>query len=135
MLRIVLGMVAGFVGWLIMWLGGERIVGAISPTGFGDHQRAFEEAVKNGGQFNGNAGFFGTHLVLLSVVSLLAGVLTALVAGGNPRAPLVLGIVLLALALAKAGMSWRYAPLWYHVMFAALPIPMTILGGKLTTVF
>jgi hypothetical protein len=30
-------------------------------------------------------------------------------------------------------MSWPYVPLWYHVVFTALLVPMTILGGRLKT--
>ncbi len=49
----------------------------------------------------------------------------------NKRAPLVLGFLLLAFGLLKAVMSWPYVPIWYHVIFTALLIPMTIMGGKL----
>jgi TRAP-type C4-dicarboxylate transport system permease small subunit len=45
--------------------------------------------------------------------------------------PLVLGFLLLAFGLLKAVMSWPYVPIWYHVIFTALLIPMTIMGGKL----
>jgi hypothetical protein len=47
------------------------------------------------------------------------------------RAPLVLGFLRLAMAIMKMVMSWPYVPIWYHVIFTALLIPMTIMGGKL----
>jgi len=134
MVRIVLGVIAGFFAWMIVWIGSEKILSAIWPQGFGVHQRAFEEAVKNGGQFTANRTLLLTHIVLAStIVSVMAGFLAALIAGGNPRAPLVLGILLLALGLLKAVMSWQYVPIWYHVIFTALLIPMAIMGGKLVT--
>jgi hypothetical protein len=43
MLRIVLGVIAGFIAWLIGWVGSEKILSAIWPEGFGAHQRAFED--------------------------------------------------------------------------------------------
>jgi hypothetical protein len=130
MLRIVLGVVGGFFSWAIVWFGSEKILSAIWPA-FGVHQRAFEEALKNGGQFTADTTMLLTHIVIGSIVSVLAGVLAALIAGENARAPLFLGFLLLALGILKAVMSWQYVPIWYHVIFTALLIPMAIIGGKL----
>lgn len=74
-----------------------------------------------------------THIVLGSIVSVMSGFLAALIAGENKRAPLVLGSLLMAFGLLKAVMSWPYVPIWYHVIFTVLLIPMTIMGGKLKT--
>ena len=132
MLRIVLGVIAGFVSWLMVWVGSEKILSAIWPA-FGVHQRAFEEAIKNGGQFTADTTMLLTHIVLSSIVSVMAGSLAALIAGENSRAPLVLGFVLLALGIVKAVMSWQYVPVWYQVIFTAILLPLAIVGGKLIT--
>jgi hypothetical protein len=132
MLRIVLGVIAGFFAWMIVWVGSEKIVSAIWPA-FGAHQRAFEEAVKNGGQFTPDTTMLLTHIVLGSIVSVMSGSVAALIAGENTRAPLVLGFLLLAVGLLKAVMSWRHVPIWYHVIFTAILLPMAIMGGKLIT--
>ena len=131
MVRIVLGVIGGFISWAIMWFGSEKILSAIWPEGFGAHQRAFEAAIKNGGQFTADTTLLLIHIVLASIVSVMAGFLAALIAGEHMRAPVVLGFLLLAFGLLKAVMSWQYVPLWYHVIFTALLIPMTIAGGKL----
>ena len=131
MVRIVLGVIAGFFSWLIVWFGSEKILSAIWPEGFGAHQRAFEAAVKNGGPFTAATSLLLTHIVLGSIVSVMSGFLAALIAGGNTRAPLALGFLLLALGVVKVVMSWAYVPIWYQVIFTALLIPMTIMGGKL----
>ena len=130
MVRIVLGVIAGFFAWVIAWFGSEKILSAIWPQ-FGVHQRAFQAAIENGGQFTADTGALLTHIILGSIVSVMSGFLAALVAGGNPRAPLVLGFLLLALGVVKVVMSWAYVPIWYQVIFTALLIPMTIMGGKL----
>jgi hypothetical protein len=127
-----MGVIGGFFAWLIVWFGSEKVVSAIWPA-FGTHQHAFEEAIKNGGPFTANTTMLLTHIVLGSIVSLMAGALAALIAGENSRAPLVLGFVLLALGILKAVMSWPYVPIWYHVIFAAILLPMAIMGGKLIT--
>ena len=133
MVRIVLGVIAGFIAWLAAWFGGEKILSAIWPEGFGVHQRAFEEAVKNGGQFTADTNMLLTHIVLGSIVSVMSGFLAASIAGENKRAPLVLGFLLLAVGLLKVVMSWPYVPIWYHVIFTAILLPMTIMGGRLKT--
>ena len=133
MVRIVLGVIAGFFAWAIGWVGSEKILSAIWPESYGAHQLAFEAAVANGGQFTADTTMLLTHIVVGSIVSVMAGSLAALIAGGNSRAPLVLGLLLLAVGLLKAVMSWPYVPIWYHVIFTAILLPMTIIGGKLIT--
>ena len=133
MVRIVLGVIAGFFSWSIVWVGSEKILSAIWPEGFGAHQRAFEEAINNGGQFTADTTMLLTHIVLGSIVSVMSGSVAALIAGENKRAPLVLGFLLLAVGLLKVVMSWPYVPIWYHVIFTALLLPMAIVGGKLKT--
>jgi len=130
MVRIVVGVMGGFFAWLIVWVGSEKVLSAIWPA-FGVHQRAFEEAIKSGGQFTADTTMLLTHIVIGSIVSVLAGSLAALIAGENRRAPLVLGCLLLALGFLKAVMSWQYVPIWYHVIFTAILLPMAIVGGKL----
>ena len=132
MVRIVLGVIGGFIAWLIAWIGSEKILSAIWE-GFGAHQRAFEEAVKNGGEFTADTTMLITHIVLGSIVSVMSGSVATLIAGENTRAPLVLGFLLLALGILKAVMSWPYVPIWYHVIFTAILLPMAIMGGKLIT--
>lgn len=133
MLRIVLGVIAGFIAWLIFWVGSEKSLSAIWPEGFGAHQRAFEAAIANGGQFTADTRFLLIHVVLASIVSVISGFLAALIASENLRAPLVLGFLLVALGVLKAVLSWRYVPIWYHITFTAVLIPMTFVGGKLLT--
>ena len=132
MVRIVFGVIVGFFAWALMWFGSEKLLSALWPA-FGTHQRAFQAAIENGGQFTADAKMLLTHIVLGSIVSLMSGFLAALLAGGNQRAPLALGCLLLAFGVLKAAMSWPYVPLWYHVIFTALLLPMAILGGKLIT--
>ena len=133
MVRIVLGVIAGFIAWMIVWVVSEKILSVVWPE-FGVHQRAFQAAIENGGQFTADTTMLLTHIVLGSIVSVMSGFLAALIAGGNARAPLVLGCLLLAVGVLKAVMSWRYVPVWSHVIFTAILLPMAIMGGKLITI-
>jgi hypothetical protein len=130
MARIVLGVIAGFFAWLIAWVGSEKILSAIWPESYGANQRAFEAALTNGGPFTADTTLLLIQIVLGSIVSVMSGFLAARIAGENKRAPLILGFLLLALGLLKAGLSWPYVPLWFHVIFTALLIPMTMIGGR-----
>ncbi len=130
MLRIVLGVIAGFIAWLIVWVGSEKGLSAVWPA-FGVHQKTFEEAIKNGGQFTADTTMLLTHIVVGSIIAVMSGSLAALIAGENSRAPLVVGILLLLMGVMKAVMSWQYVPIWYHVIFTAILLPMAILGGRL----
>ena len=130
MLRIILGVIGGFIGWMIVWIGSEKIISAIWPA-FGVHQKAFEEAIKNGGEFTADTIMLLTHIVLGSIVSVMAGGMAALIAGENSKAPMFAGILLLLMGIAKAVMSWQYVPIWYHVIFTAILLPLAIVGGKL----
>ena len=131
MVRIVLGVIAGFFAWAIVWVGSEKILSAMWPEGFGVHQLAFEAAVTNGGQFTANSTLLLIHIVLGSIVSVMTGFLAAQIAGENKRAPLVLGFLLMAFGLLKVVLSWPYVPIWYHVIFTAILLPMAIVGGRL----
>ena len=131
MLRIVLGVIAGFLAWGILWVGSEMGLSAVSPEWYGVHLRAFQSAIENGGQFTANSTLLLIQIVLGSIVSMTSGLLAALIAGENKRAPLVLGFVLVALGLLKAALSWPYVPIWYHLIFTALLLPMAIVGGRL----
>src|SRR4030095_9876301 len=131
MVRIVLGAIAGFFAWSIVWVGSEKILSAIWPEWYGAHQLAFEAAIQNGGQFTPDTKILLMNIVRGAIVSAMAGFLAALISGENKRSPLLLGFLLLAFDLLIVVLSWRHVPLWYGVIFTALLIPMTIIGGKL----
>lgn len=105
MLRIGLGIIVAFFAWAIVWFGAESFLSAAWPA-FGEHQAAFQSAIENGSEFTAIPTFLIVHIFLAAVVSLIAGFLAALVAGENKRAPLILGLLLSAMGLLKAAMSW-----------------------------
>jgi hypothetical protein len=125
-----LGVIGGFFAWLVLWFGAEKILSAIWPA-FGVHQAEFQAAIENGGAFTADPTILLIHIVLAVIVSAISGFLAASIAGENKRAPLFLGVLLLAMGLLKAAMSWPLVPIWYHVIFTAILLPMTIAGSKL----
>ena len=130
MIRTLLGVVAGFFAWIVMWFGYETILSVIWRK-YGEHQAAFQAAIETGSPFTPDAVILFIHIILAAVASLIAGYLVATIVGRSGRAPLVLGLLLLAMGLLKASMSWPLVPIWYHLAFTAVLPIMTIIGGRL----
>ena len=133
MLKIVLGVIAGFVAWSVLWIGSDQVLIMASPSWYGLHQDDFQLAMLNKDPFNPDATILVMNLVRAVIISIMAGFLAAFIAGENRRTPLILGILLFAFGLMVEIMAWNYLPIWYHLVFLALLIPFTVLGGRLKT--
>ena len=72
-----------------------------------------------------------TLLIKSFIVSIISGFVTALIARENVKSTFVLGVLLLIFGVFVQMAHWNYMPLWYHIPFLVLLIPMTILGGRL----
>src|SRR5688500_4072979 len=131
MLRVILGIVAGFIAWSILWVGSDQVLTTLNPDWYGAHQLGFQKAIFNNTSFTPDNTILGLHLVREVIITLISGFLAAFIARGNRNAPLGLGIVLLLAGIGVEAMAWNYAPLWYHVAFLALLIPSAIMGGRL----
>ncbi|MBK9155498.1 MAG: hypothetical protein IPM25_15030 [Chloracidobacterium sp.] len=131
MVRIILGVVAGFIVWSILWVGSDQVLMNLSRDWYGAHQNGFETAMMNGQPFAVDTTILVLHIIRSIIFSLMAGFLAAFIANENRKAPLVLGILLLLFGLGVQVMVWNYLPVWYHVVFLGLLVPMTVVGGKL----
>lgn len=131
MIRIILAVIAGFLAWSILWVGSEQVLSAVFADWFGAHQIAFEKATFNKEPFTADTTILVFNVFRGIVVSIVSGYLAALIAAENKKSTLTLGILLLAFGLFIVSITWSIIPLWYHVVFSAMLIPMTILGGKL----
>lgn len=131
MVRIILAAVAGFIAWSIMWIGSDQVLMTAMPDWYGAHQLAFEKATINNDPFTAETTILVMHLVRSILITIMSGFLAAVIAGENRRSPLILGVLLLLFGIAIQGMYWNYLPVWYHLIFLALLIPMAIVGGKL----
>jgi hypothetical protein len=131
MLRIILGIFAGFVAWSIIWVGSDQFLHTLSRDWYGAHQERVALAVANGESFDADTTIVLIALVRSVIASIMAGFLAAVVAGENRRSPLILGIILLAVGIAVQVAVWNVFPVWFHLVFWALIIPMTVVGGKM----
>lgn len=131
MVRIILGAIAGFIVWSILWIGSDAVLSALSPGWYGKHHAQLETAVNNRTEFMSDSIILLIGLLRSIIFSIIAGFTAAALAKENSKSPLATGILLLLFGIFIQSIFWNYAPLWYHISFLALLIPMTFLGGKL----
>lgn len=131
MVRIILAVIAGFILWSLLWTGSDAVFSRVSPDWYGKHHAELEQAVNAGTAFMSDSLILLIALARSVVFSLVAGYVAALVAGENRRAPLGLGVLLLLFGIFIQSIFWNYAPLWYHLSFLLLLVPVTVLGGRL----
>ena len=131
MLRVILGAVAGFIVWSILWVGLDAVLSLISPGWFGKTSADFRAAVAAQTPYTLSSGVLIWLLIQSVICSLISGFVAALIAKENFKSPLLLGVLLLLFGIFVQSMHWNYMPLWYHIPFLLLLIPMSVLGGKL----
>lgn len=131
MLRIILSVIVGFILWSILWVGSDALLSLISPGWWGKQSLEFRAAVENKTPYSLDSIVLILLLVKSVITSVISGFVTAIIAGENSKSTLVLGILLVLFGIFIQSMHWNYMPLWYHIPFLLLLIPMTIMGGKL----
>jgi hypothetical protein len=131
MVRIILGVVVGFIVWSILWVGSDFLLMAISPDWWGKNLKSMEDALNNKQPFMSDSTILIFSLIRSIICSIISGYIAALIAKENNKSTLFLGILLVAFGIYMQSIFWNIAPLWYHIPFLVLLIPMTILGGKL----
>ena len=130
MLRIILGAIAGFVVWSILWVGGDAVFMALS-TSYKEYLEGFNNALMTKEPFEINTPILFLTLIKSFICSIISGVVTALIAKENTKSTILLGILLLTFGIFIQSIYWNYLPLWYHLAFLLMLIPMSFLGGKL----
>jgi hypothetical protein len=129
MARIILGVIAGFLVWSILWIGSDQVL--IAALGwYAEHQNAFRNAFTKGSAFETSSTVLVMNIVRSVIISFISGYLAAMIARENRWSTLILGILLLLFGLMVEIAAWKYLPLWYHLVFLLLIVPMTIAGGK-----
>ncbi len=119
MMRAILGVIVGYAVWTVLWLGGNAFF-------FG----AVADQVAAGAPFTSVGPL--VFLTALSVVcSIGAGLSAAAIA--NERANVVVsvtGALLLLTGIAVQIGVWRLMPIWYHLTFLLLIVPVCVAAGR-----
>lgn len=117
-MRTIAALVSGYVLWSTLWLAGNaglRAAGVLS----GDATQPVLAPVP----------LFA--LLFLSVVCSLSGgyVAGAISRSSTTRTVAVLGLLLFATGCFVQSTVWHLMPLWYHIAFLGMVIPVTLVGG------
>jgi hypothetical protein len=120
MLRMILGVLAGFLVWSIIWVGSSTILMALSA----DYAKSMETM-----SFSIEMHVFA--LIRSFICSITAGWISVLVSKEFSKTTFCLGVLLLVFGLFVQVSVWDKLPVWYHVIFLSMLIPLTFAGGKL----
>jgi len=123
MARRFLGVVAGFVVWMVI----VTVVGVIMRGAWREYA-----AVADAMTFT--LPMMLTRLTIGALATLAAGWVTAIVARRSVFAILACGVLLLVVFIPQHIMLWNRFPVWYHLTFLISLIPLTWLGGTLAEI-
>jgi hypothetical protein len=119
MMRAILGVLAGYAAWTVLWLGGNTVL-------FAEAARVMAE-----GQIFTAVGPLLSVIGLSVVCSCVAGVTAAKIAGPRATIPLlVTGALLLLTGVGVQAGVWSLLPVWYHLLFLALIVPVSWFAGN-----
>jgi hypothetical protein len=117
--RTVLAVAAGFVLWTVLWLATNTIL-----------QNSLPQLYAPAG--GATVGLLMLLLALSALYTISSAYLTAAIAPQEPeRHALYLGGALLLVGIFVQAQNWYLAPLWYHLLFLGLLVPVAMLGGYL----
>ena len=120
MTRAIVGVIAGYAAWTVLWLGGNALL-------FGEAARVIGE-----GEAVTAPGTLAGVIVLSVVCSIVAGLTAAKIAASKAAgAVIVMALLLLATGIGVQLGVWSLMPVWYHLAFLALIAPVTIAAGRL----
>jgi hypothetical protein len=120
MMRIAIAVIVGYVVWSVIWLVANNLMFADAG-----------EVMAAGDPFTETRPLLG--VLALSVVCSLAGGVVAAKVGKERARAAVMGnaILLLVSGIAIQASIWALMPVWYHLVFLALLVPVTLMGGRL----
>ncbi len=117
MFRSIVAIIAGYGLWTLIFLWGNSLF--------------FKEAgeiASEGGAFTDQGTLTG--ILLLSVVASFAAGWITIIIGRKLRTVWIMAALLLITGIGVQLSSWALLPVWYHLSFMALIVPVSIFGGK-----
>lgn len=112
-----MGIVAGYLTWTVIFLGGSAVL------------RAALAGVHDAEGFTTDLTALLLYLLLSFAASFLAGFATARLVGRG-RPVLILAVLLLATGIPVQLSAWDRIPVWYNLIFLAMLVPLTLMGGR-----
>ena len=106
--------------WSVLWVGGNAGIATATPESFNENGSTDSVVV------------LAVLLVLSAALSILAGYVTATTSRSQGLVQVAIaGAILLAIGIFVQMQYWDVMPVWYHLIFLALLLPVVLAGGKL----
>lgn len=121
-MRPTLAVLLGFALWTVLWLGGDVLFRSLWPDAY---PADFPDT-----PMTASTPLIAT-LVLSVICSLAAGFITRKTVGRPSKAVVALAALLLVVGIAVQASAWSAMPLWYHLPFLILLVPVCLVGGGL----
>jgi hypothetical protein len=116
--RTIGAVVAGVVLWGALWNGGNALLGVAGVVTVGEPITSVTVLLG--------------LIVYSALLSVVAGYVAALIKGGAAMGAVqALAGLNLTIGIVVEVMYWSLMPAWYHIVFLALVVPMTLAGGRL----
>jgi hypothetical protein len=119
-MRPTLAVIASYAVWTVIWLTGNFMLRAVRilPT---DTSARID-----------SPGALSTLIGICILCSIAAGGVAAVISRGSSNyPPLILASLLLLTGVAVQWSVFQLMPIWYHVTFLVLLIPMVLVGARL----
>ncbi|WP_237132901.1 hypothetical protein [Pseudohongiella sp. O18] len=122
MKKMVIAIIAAYAVWTVIWLVGNATLFADVAAQSADGTPVTAVGVLLG-------------ILLLSIIcSLAAGVVAARLDRANAfRAVLITGVLLVLTGVGVQASVWALMPVWYHLSFLILIVPVALLGARLVS--
>jgi hypothetical protein len=117
--RTIGAVVVGVVLWGVLWNGGNAALGAAGIIAVGEPVSSVPVLLG--------------LIVYSGLLSVLAGFVAATIKGGPDAMTAVRALAgtNLLIGIVVEVMYWSLMPAWYHIVFLALVVPMTMIGGRM----
>ena len=122
MIRNILAVIVSIIAWGILWSFAGMALAAAVPDRFDENLITRSPVL------------LMALIGICSVLCIGAGYLCATIAHAKRmKVVLILGLIQLGIGIFVQSTVWDQMPLWYHLIFLAIVVPMHLLGGKLRT--
>lgn len=119
MLRSILSVVMGVVVWGGLWVTSNMGLASGFPASFDENGITTAPVL------------LIAFIVISSALSILAGWLCATIAKTSlKKHVVVLALIQLTIGIVVQRGIWDLMPVWYHLVFLALVVPMHLVGGR-----
>jgi hypothetical protein len=112
---------AAIAVWGVLWVSANLGIAGAMPTRF-----------ENG--ITSDPALLVLFIAICAVLCVLAGWLCATIAKDSlMKHVFVLALIQLAIGILVQASAWDLMPVWYHLTFLALVVPMHLVGGRIRT--